>query len=423
MLKRTTLCLSIAALGAGWSHAARAQTASQALDTSWTAACAEATPGTAFFDRCEEILNAGPGSSTRRSAASLGNNLEIFAAQGRMMMAMAKARGRAAARAAGKAADESDNSFNFNYADATDPSDSGVLASGSRWALLGSVSSARTDYADTGFERGYDDSGHTFLLGVDYQWNNHWNSLLALQRETRNVEFQRNSGGMDSDTATLSTALTYTGDSGFSASLAYNAGRLDATLQRRIDYLLTLNAGQPTERQVRITSESESDSEATVLGADLNVGWDQAVDAWTFRYGADLSWQKTRIDPIAEDNAVGLDFLILEQEVRSLRGGVGFEAARAISVNYGVWQPYVRLHWNHEFADDPRRVFAKFRGGRDVFRLSFLTGEPDRSYGEIGIGVIGVFPHGWQAYAGWQRTVGSSLMVENRLDVGWRREF
>ena len=208
-------------IGSAWNQPAFAQTASQALDSSWIDACAEADPGTAFYDRCQEILNAGPGSASRRSAASLGNNLEIFAAQGRMMMAMAKARGRAAARAASKVGDTGSN--NFNFADATSPSDSGVLASGSRWALLGSVSSMRGDYSDTGFERGYQDSGHTFLLGADYRWNNHWTSLLALQRETRSVDFRRASGGMDTDTDTLSAAMSYTGDRGFSANLSLNA--------------------------------------------------------------------------------------------------------------------------------------------------------------------------------------------------------
>jgi outer membrane lipase/esterase len=421
MLNRTSLCFCAIAIAAMWGPQTNAQTASQALDSSWVAACAEATPGTAFYDRCQEILNAGPGSGARRSAAALGNNLEIFAAQGRMMMAMAKARGRAAARAASKTDDSAGN--NFNLADATEPGNSGVMASGSRWSLLGSFSSIRSEHTDTGFERGYDDSGRTYLLGLDYRWNDHWTSLLALQRESRSVDFERISGAMDSDTDTLSAALSYTGGEHFSASLAYNAGRLDSVLQREINYTLTLNAGQPTERRVTISSEGESHNEATVRGADLNVGWDQAVSAWTFRYGADLSWQKTNVDRIAEDNAIGLDFLILKQEVKSVRAGVGIEVARAISIQHGVLQPYLRVHWNHEFADDPRRVFAAFRGGRNVFRLSFLTGEPDRNYGEVGLGVVGIFPHGWQGYAGWQRTIGGDLLVENRLDVGWRREF
>jgi outer membrane autotransporter protein len=420
MLRKSLLCIAVIA---AWHPSASAQTASQALQASWVAACAEATPGTAFYDRCQEILNAGPGSAARQSAAALGNNLEIFAAQGRLMMAMARARGRAAVRSTSRAQTSAAGSFNFDLDQAAEAGDSGVFAEGNRWSLIGSVSSIHGDHNDTGFERGYQDDGHTYLLGLDYRWNNRWSGLLALQRESRKVDFQRISGGMDSDSNLWSGGLTYTGDRSFSASLALNSGRLDSTLHREIHYTLTLDAGQPTERRITITSRGESDNSASIRGADLNFGWDKGVSAWTFRYGGELSWQRTNVDRIVEDNPVGLDFLIVKQEVRSLQGSLGFEAARAISVSYGVWQPYARLRWEHEFEDDPRRVFAFFRGGRNVFRLGFETGQPDRNFGELGLGVIGVFPHGWQAYAGWQRTFGNDLFTENRIDVGWRREF
>ena len=64
----------VLAAGLAGTSTIRAQTASEALDASWVAACAEAIPGTKFYDRCQEILNAGPGSAARKSAAALGNN-------------------------------------------------------------------------------------------------------------------------------------------------------------------------------------------------------------------------------------------------------------------------------------------------------------------------------------------------------------
>lgn len=399
-----------------------AQTASEALDSAWVAACAEADPGTAFYDRCQEILNAGPGSGARRSAAALGNNLEIFAAQGRLMMQMAKRRGRAAARASSEAASEQASEFRL-----ADPDPEGdapeLLASGERWSLFGSAALVDSQHRDTGFERGYDQRGHTLLVGADYRWSPRWNSLLALSRETAKVDFESLSGRLDSTTDQASLALAYTGPRSFSASLALSAGRQRSELQREINYTLTLNAGQPNEQQVTITSQGGSDNSASTRGAEFEFGWDRGVGAWTLRYGGDFSWQRTHVSRIAEDNDVGLDFLILEQEVLSQRAGLGFQAARAYSFSGGVWQPYLRLHWVHEFGDDPRRVFAAFRGGRNIFKLSFMTGEPDRSFGEAGIGIIGVFPRGWQAYAGWQRTLGNDLLDEDRFDVGWRREF
>ncbi len=404
-----------------FSPLAQAQTASQALDSSWVAACAEADPGTAFYVRCQEILNAGPGSGARRSAAALGNNLEIFASQARMMMRMARARGRAAARVAAKQAGQAQD---FRLADADpDGEATDVLASGSRWMMFGGAALVDGSSPDTGFERGYGQRGHTFLVGAEYRWNARWTTLLGLQREQASIDFQGNSGRVDSSTDQASLALTYAGPRSFSASLALSAGRQHSELERRIAYTLLLNAGQPNQQQVTVVSAGLSENSTGTRGADLDFGWDKGVGAWTLRAGGNVSWQRTKVGRIAENNEVGLDFLILDQEVRSLRAGVELQAARAWSVDYGVWQPYLRLRWSHEYGDDPRRVFAAFRGGRNIFRLNFMTSEPDRNFGEASIGVIGVFPHGWQTYAGWQRTIGNSQLDEDRFDVGWRKEF
>ncbi|MGH8051695.1 MAG: autotransporter outer membrane beta-barrel domain-containing protein [Arenimonas sp.] len=399
----------------------QAQTASQSLDAAWISACAGATSGTHFFDRCQEILNAGPGSGNRRSAAALGNNLETFAVQGRVMMAIARRR-TAVARAAQEKSDNSSDNFSEWSNHATE-AESSNLAEGNRWALFGSFSHSNSDRSDTDFERGYDDTGNSYLLGIDYRFNNHWTGLIAMQRESRDIGFNRLSGSMDTDTDILSAVIAYNADNGFSANLGLNTGRSESTLRREISYTLTLNAGQPNESTVTINSRGLSESESTMRGADLNLGWEQSRDEWTFRYNGGLSLLKTEVGRIAENNDVGLDFLVFDQEVSSLQAMLGFEVARTVSSKAGVFQPYFRAIWRHEFQDDPRRIFNVFRGGDQIFRLSYVTGEPDRNFGDIGIGITGIFPHGWQAYAGWQRSVGHSQLSENRFDLGWRREF
>ncbi len=399
---------------------AQAQTASQSLDAAWVSACAGATSGTAFYDRCQEILNAGPGSGNRRSAAALGNNLETFAVQGRIMMAIA--RRRAAAHAAERESDSTDNQFTVGL-NLDGDSQTADIAEGSRWALFGSFAYSNSDRDDTAFERGYDDNGNTYLIGVDYRFNNRWTGLVALQRESRDIDFNSFSGGMESDTDMISAVLAYAAPNGFSANLSLNAGQSESVLRREISYTLVLNAGQPNESTVTINSEGFSESESSMRGADLNLGWEQAKGEWALRYNGGLSWLRTDVGRIAEDNNVGLDFLVFKQEVTSLQASLGFEAARTISSKSGVFQPYFRAVWRHEFEDDPRRIFNAFRGGDQIFRLSYVTGEPDRNFGDLGVGVAAVFPRGWQAYAGLQRTIAHSQLEETRFDIGWRREF
>lgn len=420
-MRRTTLanCLPFALLFL-LAPAVQAQTASQSLDAAWVTACAGATSGTNFFDRCQEILNAGPGSGGRRSAAALGNNLETFAVQGRIMMAIA--RRRAAAHAIEQDGDDSGYQFNgwLNMDSDPQPAD---LAEGSNWALFGSFAYSNSDRNDTVFERGYDDNGRTYLLGIDYRFNDNWTGMIAYQRESREIDFSRQTGSMDSDTDMISAVLAYSNPNGFNANLSLNAGQADTELRRQISYTLVLNAGQINESTITINSRGLSESESSMRGADLNLGWEQAKGAWALRYNGGLSWLHTNVGRIAEDNSIGLDFLVFKQETTSLQASLGFEVARTISSKSGVFQPYFRAAWRHEFQDDPRRIFTVFRGGDQLFRLSYVTGEPDRNFGDIGLGIAAVFPHGWQAYAGLQRTIAHSELEETRLDIGWRREF
>lgn len=416
----STICLPFG-LFFSLSPTLQAQTASESLDAAWISACAGATIGTNFYDRCQEILNAGPGSGGRRSAAALGNNLETFAVQGRIMMAIARRRA-AAARAAEEDGDNSASNFNDWSNHAAEPETSN-FAEGNRWALFGSFSHSDADRSDTVFERGYDDTGRSYLLGLDYRFNNHWTGLLAVQRESRDITFNQFSGGMESDTDIFSAVLGYNADNGFSANLGFNSGKADSVLRREISYTLILNAGQINESTITINSRGRSESESTMRGADLNLGWEKSHGEWALRYSGGLSWLRTEVGRIAENNDVGLDFLVFAQEVTSLQSSLGFEVARTISSKNGVFQPYFRAVWRHEFEDDPRRIFNVFRGGDQIFRISYVTGEPDRNFGDIGLGMTGIFPHGWQAYVGVQRTIGHSELSETRFDLGWRREF
>jgi len=418
MSKLRNICLLLCLASPG----AFAQSASEALDSAWVSACAEADPGTAFFDRCQEILNAGPGSGARRSAAAIGNNLEVFSAQARMMMRMARQRGRAAARGSAAAHEDAATS-SFRFADEL-ASDEGALMPGeSGWSFFGTAWGADGEHRDTGFERGYDQSDESLLLGLQYRWSARWSALVGVQREKSSADFQRGTGSMHATTDQATLALDYAGAGGFMATLMVSAGHMDSRLQREIAYTLTLNAGLPNEQRVTIRSRGDSDNSSSTRSAEVDFGWDRGAGAWSFHYGGFYNWQRTDVAKVAEDNDVGLDFLIVRQRVNSQQLGLELQAARAFSAKWGVWQPYGRLRLMHEYGDDPHRVTAFFRGGHNIFRLGFITGEPDRMFGELSLGVIAVFPHGWQAYAGYQRSIANSLLDENRIDFGWRREF
>ena len=115
--------------------------------------------------------------------------------------------------------------------------------------------------------------------------------------------------------------------------------------------------------------------------------------------------------------------MIAAQEIASRQATLNLEAARSVSFAAGVWQPFARVGWNHEFADDSRRIQARFRSGNQVFLAHFVTAAPDRSSGQFTLGSAFVFTEGWQAYGSWQRLFGHDFLEDQRFDIGLRKEF
>ena len=200
-------------------------------------------------------------------------------------------------------------------------------------------------------------------------------------------------------------------------------GSIDSKLNRTIDYTLVRNAGTPQQDTLRVQSEANSRNQGQVRGVDLALDWERGWQAFTLRAGGMLSWQRTSLDEILEDNPRGLDFKIEAQEISSRQASIGLEAARSVSFSSGVWQPSVRVSWSHEFADDRRIIRARFRSGDQVFQAQFLTEEPDRSSGQVMVGSTLLLAHGWQFHGSWQQMFGHDFLEEQRFDIGLRREF
>ena len=133
--------LVLACLGAIFCNTVHAQSASDALRAAWQQICPDATPGTELFARCAEIRDSGPGSADRELAAANGNNLELLATQGRMVMATVKQRARRAQSQARHVDSTANLAWSPWLAAADTTSSSGSVAEGDRWALIASAGS------------------------------------------------------------------------------------------------------------------------------------------------------------------------------------------------------------------------------------------------------------------------------------------
>ncbi len=73
--------------------------------------------------------------------------------------------------------------------------------------------------------------------------------------------------------------------------------------------------------------------------------------------------------------------------------------------------------------DDGRVLPAFFAGDPTNTRIGFASGQPDRSFGNLALGISAVRPGGWQWFASVDRSLGNSILRETRFTAGFRKAF
>lgn len=67
---------------------------------------------------------------------------------------------------------------------------------------------------------------------------------------------------------------------------------------------------------------------------------------------------------------------------------MGVFAFYALSTSIGVFVPQFTAEWVHEFQDDQRVIYFRFREDLGQTKLRFQTDAPDRDYANPGTGVV-----------------------------------
>ena len=393
--------------------AAKAQTPAEALDAAWVQVCAQAQPGSNFYARCQDILNAGPGSGDRRSAAAIGNNLGVFAAQ----IKIARSSFARRAAAGSKKRQEADQGLGL------DGDEDDALWRSDRWGLFASAYSSDVERPESRFENAFNSDISGATLGVDYRFSPNIVGLLSVGLRRNDARFGGDRGRMKED-ANGYTAAFY-GNIGEHFGWQASVGResIDYDTARRIQFSLVRNAGTAEEDRINVDFLATAAMGGRHDQASASGDWSWYRGAWSFRTGLGADYSKVSIDAFSESNGGGLDIRFGRRASKSLRGYASFELSRTASASWGVWTPYFRLDWFHEYKDDGRILPAFFAGDPSNTRIGFASGAPDRSFGNLGIGISTVHPGGWQWFLGLDRSIANSILTETRFNFGFRKSF
>lgn len=367
-----------------------AQAPGASLDAAWVVACAGAVPGSAFSQRCQEILNAGPGSGDRRSEAALGNNLDTLSSQGRMASA---ANG-----------------------------DTGRID----WATGGLFVGVTTrDVQRTGSDAdaGYDGTVLSAILGVDRRLAERHVLGLALNHQRETARFAGGSGRVQGSHLGLLATYGASLSDAWSVDAYAGSTRGDLEIARRVAYALVLNAGTAEQSTVEINALAQASTDVRRNLAGVSLGYAMSRGAWQWQFGTAFDAVRSRIDGYVELDGGGLALAVNRQRVDSRQARVGVRAARAGSTWFGVLQPFASLDLMHEFADDSRQLQVAFAGDAGRSPIRFDTTPPDRDWAEASVGLEAVLAGGSSAFLVYQQRFGDQWLDERSLGFGLRVEF
>ncbi len=366
---------------------AQADNGTGSLGSSLGGICSAATPGNAFFSRCQEFLGAFDPQAAARIAA--GQRLEELPGQGRA---------------------------------STRNQQQGPIVSenlGEGWSLFLSADLGRLDRSTSFNEAAFDGSADRFTGGLNYQVNTHWLLGLALNHTRETLDFsQSNSSNSTSMNGALLTASFSPADQ-FSFDAYYGRFNGDTRNVRNINYRIESTPGNfQNFASQAFASPSVSRNVAGITGSWL---WNK--NAWSGGISLGMDQSKTKLDAYSETGGDGFGIDVRQRNIKSRTGSLSFNVSKTYSMNWGVLVPNARLGLKKEFDNPGRQLSVQFSQDSSNTNIVFDTSDPDTQWGEVGVGVSLVMKKGHQAFFEYRQRFAHSFLQERTVAVGWRMEF
>ncbi|HKZ08925.1 MAG TPA: autotransporter outer membrane beta-barrel domain-containing protein [Methylomirabilota bacterium] len=173
-------------------------------------------------------------------------------------------------------------------------------------------------------------------------------------------------------------------------------------------------------------------ADGSTSGDEFNVavlsGYDFHVGAFTVGPRFGVNYSTNSIDGYAENPRgtqppTGLELVYDDQHRESLTTRLGFYSSYAFGTGFGVLVPQLSAYWVHEFLNDQRVIYFRFREDNLQARLRFQTDKPDRDYFHVGAGLVLVLPKDVSAFVSYRVLLGYDDRIAHTLDAGVRVQF
>ena len=273
----------------------------------------------------------------------------------------------------------------------------------------------------TRFEPGYDSDAKGLIFGADYAVLPWLTVGLALSYSMVHGDFDEGGGHFTNDIygVTLYASVMPLPNLFVDATVGYVHRDYD-TLRRATFFM----PGNPL-----VDGFAQSNAQGNEFRMSAAAGYDFVLKALTVGPRVGVNYSTNSIDAYTERGRNGRDFdtgleLAYDRQHRdSLTTSVGAFLSYAVGTSIGVFVPQLTAEWVHEFLDDQRVVYFRFREDLGRTRLRFQTDPPDRDYFNLGVGVVLVLPKNVSAFVNYRTMVGYSDREVHTVSGGFRVNF
>lgn len=270
------------------------------------------------------------------------------------------------------------------------------------------------------FEPAFDSNSKGFIAGADY-------ALFPWLTMGGAVHYSYLDGEFTGDNGSFNTqAMGFTLYGSFSpmpnlfvdATIGYVHREYD--ISRRATYITV------------IPSVVDGFADGSTTGNEFNMGvvagYDFHLGGFTVGPRAGVNYWTNHINSYAEgprgtQAPTGLELAYDDQHVDSLVTKLGFYASYAFGLGFGVLVPQISGEWVHEFLNNQRVIYFRFREDNAASRLRFQNDKPDRDYFHVGAGLVLVLPKDVSAFVSYRVLLGYNDRIAHTLDAGIRIQF
>ena len=190
------------------------------------------------------------------------------------------------------------------------------------------------------------------------------------------------------------------------------------------------NASFDSLRRIRFSYQNFS-IDKTALGSNdarqyalaFGLGYNLQKGAWSITPNANIRYFRSNIDGYTETGAGANNVIFDDQQISSLQYNLGVQVSRPISLSHGVLAPQFDISFGHETKDANFALNARLVNATATQLFLVRAQEPDKSFGNIGLGFVYVTSNGRQGYLTYRKLFANDSLQRASINLGARFDF